>query len=230
MLEGKYQDVAADIRERMETAAERLEFEQAAVLRDRLKAVESLSQKQLVTAGTMANTDVIGYYQSEAKACFAVLHFVDGNLLDKDYEILTPSETPEETVSSLVKQYYPDARRRAEADLPAVRNGGRGAVRGAFAAESRQKGAHQSPQRGDNVKLVELANKKCARGGRARHEQAGSGSMARCGCWRGCSGGASRCTGWNPCDISHIAGTDIVASMVVFCDGAPSKRTISASN
>ena len=94
MLEGKYQDVAADIRERMETAAERLEFEQAAVLRDRLKAVESLSQKQLVTAGTMANTDVIGYYQSEAKACFAVLHFVDGNLLDKDYEILTPSETP----------------------------------------------------------------------------------------------------------------------------------------
>lgn len=91
----------------MEAAAERLEFEQAAVLRDRLKAVESLSQKQLVTAGTMANTDVIGYYQSEAKACFAlVLHFVDGNLLDKDYEILTPSETPEEAVSSLVKQYY----------------------------------------------------------------------------------------------------------------------------
>ena len=171
MLEGKYQDVAADIRERMETAAERLEFEQAAVLRDRLKAVESLSQKQLVTAGTMANTDVIGYYQSEAKACFAVLHFVDGNLLDKDYEILTPSETPEETVSSLVKQYY------------LTRGGGRGAVCRAFAAESRQKGAHQSAAARRQRQARGAGEQKCARGGRARHEQAGAAA------WRAAAAG-----------------------------------------
>ena len=67
------------------------------MLRDRLRAVESLGQKQLVTAGSMANTDVIGYYQSEAKACFAVLHYVDGNLLDKDYEILQPCGRAQKT-------------------------------------------------------------------------------------------------------------------------------------
>ena len=54
----------------------------------------------------MANTDVIGYYQNEARACFAVLHYVSGSLLDKEYEILSPADDPQEAVSALVKQFY----------------------------------------------------------------------------------------------------------------------------
>ena len=66
-----------------------------ASLRDRLLARrESLGEKQLVTAGTMANTDVIGYYQNETRACFAVLHYVNGSLLDKEYEILATADDP----------------------------------------------------------------------------------------------------------------------------------------
>ena len=75
LLPGKSTELADSLREKQLAAAEGLDFEQAAMLRDRLRAVESLGQKQLVTAGSMANTDVIGYYQSEAKACFAVLHY-----------------------------------------------------------------------------------------------------------------------------------------------------------
>ena len=75
LLMGNYRQVAAQIKEEMLGCAERLEFEQAAKLRDRLSAVESLGQKQLVTAGSLADTDVIGYGQTEAKACFTVLHF-----------------------------------------------------------------------------------------------------------------------------------------------------------
>ena len=106
MLEGRYKEAAQELRAQMESAAEALDFERAAALRDRLLAVEALGQRQLVTAGTMASTDVVGYYQSEAKACFAVLHYVNGNLLDKDYEILQPSDDAQEAVSTLVKQYY----------------------------------------------------------------------------------------------------------------------------
>ena len=90
----------------MEAAAEELRFERAAEYRDRLRAIELLGQKQLVTAGTMADTDVIGWYQTEAKACFAVLHFIKGNLMDKDYEVLPVPEEPDDALSSLVKQYY----------------------------------------------------------------------------------------------------------------------------
>ena len=75
LLQGNYKQVADSIRKQMLAAAENLEFELAASLRDRLNAVESLGQKQLVTAGTLADTDVVGYGETETKACFAVLHF-----------------------------------------------------------------------------------------------------------------------------------------------------------
>ena len=61
LLQGNYREAAAEIREKMLAAAENLDFEVAAKLRDRLNAVESLGKKQLVTAGTLADTDVIGY-------------------------------------------------------------------------------------------------------------------------------------------------------------------------
>ena len=64
LLSCNYKAVAEEIREQMLTAAENLEFELAASLRDRLNAVESLSQKQLVTALSLADTDVVGYAQT----------------------------------------------------------------------------------------------------------------------------------------------------------------------
>ena len=74
LLKGNYKAVAEQLRGQMLSAADNLEFELAASLRDRLNAVENLGQKQLVTAGTLADTDVVGYGETEAKACFAVLH------------------------------------------------------------------------------------------------------------------------------------------------------------
>ena len=106
LLQGNYKVVADEIREQMLAAAENLEFELAASLRDRLNAVENLGKKQLVTAGTLADTDVIGYGETEAKACFAVLHFSGGNLLDKEYEIFTRPDDKVDAVSSLLKQFY----------------------------------------------------------------------------------------------------------------------------
>ena len=102
LLSGDYKAVAADLRKQMVAAAEALNFELAARLRDQFNAVEALGKKQLVTAGSLADTDVIGYAETEAKACFAVLHFAGGNLLDKDYEILSVTEDRDNALSSLV--------------------------------------------------------------------------------------------------------------------------------
>ena len=106
LLSGNYKSVAAQLRQSMLEASEALAFEKAAQLRDRMNAIEALGQKQLVTAGRMADTDAIGYAQTEAKGCFAVLHYVDGNLVDKDYELLPLADDPAEAVSALTKQYY----------------------------------------------------------------------------------------------------------------------------
>ena len=221
LLSGNYKAVADEIREQMLAAAENLEFELAASLRDRLNAVEALGQKQLVTAGSLADTDVVGYAQTEAKACFAVLHFSGGNLLDKDYEVFPVPDDPENAVSSLMKQYYlsrglapkivllPFAIEDSElfAQLLEERYGRRPKLR--------------IPQRGDNVRLVELANKNALEEAQrvTSKEEKISGTLTLLG----------KMLAMEPprriesFDISNISGTDIVASMVVFEDGKPKK-------
>ena len=222
LLQGKYTELADSIREKMLAAAEALDFEQAALLRDRLRAVESLGQKQLVTAGSMANTDVIGYYQSEAKACFAVLHYVDGNLLDKEYEILQPADDEEEAVSTLVKQYYL-ARGAAPKVILLPKPMEDAALFEELLFQNLQKRVHiRTPQRGDNVRLVDLAQKN-AREEAERVTSKAERAMGTLGLLQNMLGLGSlhRLESY---DISNIAGTDIVASMVVFVDGRPSKQ------
>ena len=106
LLEGRFKEVKADLTAEMERAAEELRFEQAAQLRDRLRAIELLGARQKVVAGSLADTDVTGFFRGAAKSCFVVLHYVDGDLAAKDMELLeTPVEEDEEEIlSSLVRE------------------------------------------------------------------------------------------------------------------------------
>lgn len=221
LLQGNYKAVAEEIRQQMLTAAENLEFELAANLRDRLNAVENLGQKQLVTAGTLADTDVVGYGETEAKACFAVLHFSGGNLLDKEYEVFHRPDDKTEAVSSLLKQFYLSrglAPKRVllpfeidDAEL--------------FAQLLEQRYARRPklhvPQRGDNVRLVELACKNAYEEAQrvTGKEERANATVALLGKMLGLED-LHRMESF---DISNISGTDIVASMVVFQDGRPKK-------
>ena len=223
LLQGKYTELADSLREKMLAAAEALDFEQAAMLRDRLRAVESLGQKQLVTAGSMANTDVIGYYQSEAKACFAVLHYVDGNLLDKEYEILQPADSEEDAISTLVKQYYL-ARGAAPKVILLPKPMEDAALFEELLYQNLQKRVHiRTPQRGDNVRLVDLAQKN-AREEAERVTTKAERAAGTLGLLQSMLGLDTPLHRLESYDISNIAGTDMVASMVVFIDGRPSKQ------
>ena len=222
LLMGNYKTVAADIRRQMLLAAENLEFELAASLRDRLNAVETLGQKQLVTAGTLADTDVIGYDQTEAKACFAVLHFSGGNLLDKDYEVISVPDDKETAVSSLLKQYYLSRGIAPKRVLLPFAIEDSELFSELLEQQSGRKTHIRVPQRGDNMRLVELACKNAfeeAERVTSRDEKYTAtlnllGKMLAMDAPR-------RIESF---DISNISGTDIVASMVVFEDGKPKKK------
>ena len=217
LLLGNYKQVAAQIREQMLAAAENLDFEIAAALRDRLNAVETLGQKQLVTAGTLADTDVVGYAQTEAKACFAVLHFSGGNLLDKEYEVLPLPDDPAEAVSSLLKQYYLSRGLAPKHVLLPFEIEDAELFSQLLEQQLGRRPKLRVPQRGDNMRLVELANKNAfeeAQRLTSRDEKI-SGTLVLLG----------KMLAMEPpgriesFDISNISGTDIVASMVVFRDG-----------
>ncbi len=221
LLSGNYKSVADEIKTQMLAAAENLEFELAAALRDRLNAVEALGQKQLVTAGTLADTDVVGYGQTEVKACFAVLHFSNGNLLDKEYAVFPTPDDREEAVSSLMKQFYLS---RGYAPkhvlLPFPMEDGE-----LFSQFIQQQYGRSTklrvPQRGINTQLVELACKNALEEAKrvTDKEERNDAILVLLGKMLGINT-PKRIESY---DISNISGTDIVASMVVFQDGKPRK-------
>ncbi len=222
ILQGKYAQVAGMLREQMEQAAEQLRFEQAAQLRDRLRAIEALGQKQLVTAATLADTDAIGYYQSEARACFAVLHYVGGNLLDKDYELLEPADSAADAVCALLKQYYLSRGTTPKQILLPCAIEDDTVLEQLLTQQYGRRVHIRVPQRGDSVQLVARANENAREEAErvTTREDRISGALTLLGNLLGCPAPVRI----ESFDISHTAGTDIVASMVVFENGRPLKR------
>lgn len=222
LLSGNYKQAADQIRESMLRAADGLEFELAARLRDRLNAVEALGQKQLVTAGSLADTDVVGFAQTEAKACFTVLHFSGGNLLDKEYQILPVQDDPEAAVSSLLKQFYLSRGLAPKLVLLPFELEDAELFQQLMEQEFGRKTKLRIPQRGDNFRLVELAKQNAQQEAQrvtSRDEKANAVLIL-----------LGKMLGIDPperiesYDISNISGTDIVASQVVYVGGKPSKK------
>ena len=221
LLQGNYKALASEIRAQMLECAENLNFELAAQLRDRLTAVEALSQKQLVTAGTLADTDVIGYGQTETKACFAVLHYSGGNLLDKEYTVFPVPEDREIAVSALIKQFYLSRGIAPKRVLLPFSMEDSEMFSQLLLQQLGQKTKLLRPQRGTNAHLVELACKNAFEEaqrltGREEKRTAILGLLGK-------MLAIPEPTRMESYDISNISGTDIVAGMVVFVDGKPSR-------
>ncbi len=223
LLSGNYRKLVQSITAEMLKASENLEFERAAELRDRVKAVETLGKKQLVTAGSLADTDVIGFQQTEAKACFVVLHFSEGNLLDKEYEILPYQEDPQGAVSSLVKQYYLAQGIAPKIVLLPMKMEDSELFSDLLLQNTGRRTRFRIPQRGDGVQLMEMAqeNARQEAGRVTTKDERLSGSLRLLGKMLSLDEPPRRLESF---DISNLAGTDIVASMVVFADGKPLKK------
>ena len=221
LLRGNYKSVAEQIKQQMLSAADNLEFELAASLRDRLQAVENLGQKQLVTAGTLADTDVVGYGETEAKACFAVLHFSGGNLLDKEYEVFPKPDDKVEAVSSLLKQFYLSRGLAPKRVLLPFEIEDSELFSQLLEQQYGRRPKLHVPQRGDNVRLVELACKNAFEEAErvTGKEERVSATLTQLGKMLDIAYPRRM----ESFDISNISGTDIVASMVVFLDGKPRK-------
>ena len=108
MLEGRGKQLLKEMTAEMEAEAEALRFERAALLRDRIGAIQALGKKQTVIAGLCADTDIWGLYRGSGKCCYAVLHMEEGNLAGRETELFAaPMEEDEtEMLSALTAQYY----------------------------------------------------------------------------------------------------------------------------
>lgn len=219
LLSGNYKRVVGQLRDKMLEASDSLNFELAANMRDRIASVELLSRKQLVTAVNGIDTDVIGFYANETKACFAVLHFSDGSLVDKDYSIVALPDDQSDAVASLIKQYYMNRGFAPKQILLPLSIGDEELLEELFYRQFNKKTKIVIPQRGNNVKLVLLAQKNA----REEVERVTLQEEKKLAALKMLGNMLSiempiRIESY---DISNISGTDVVASMVVFINGKP---------
>ena len=225
LLEGHFKEVQADLTAEMERAAEELRFEQAAELRDRLRAIELLGKRQKVIAGSLADTDVTAFFRGTAKSCFVVLYYVEGELAAKDFDLFeSPVEEDEENVlSSLMREYYVGRTRLPKQILLPCELPDQVPLTRMLSEQVGSRVELVTPQRGAKMDLIRLANQN-AREEVERattREERQNKLLEALGRMLGLDGPPRRMESY---DISNQGASDIVASMVVYVDGKPLKR------
>ncbi len=110
-LEGKSEEIIDDLRAQMMAAAEKLEFERAAALRDQIAALERVIERQRVVSSALADEDVIAFARQDGDACVQVFFIRRGKLIGREYFVLegTANEDARQIMTSFVKQFYDKA-------------------------------------------------------------------------------------------------------------------------
>jgi len=227
-LEGRVDQVLRELGQRMDEAAEGLDFERAAAVRDQIRAVERVTERQAMATTAAVDTDVFGLARKDNQACVQVFFIRDAKVIGRDaFTLEGVADEPEEQVmAGFLKQFYQSATyvpRRillptCPADAPLIQ---------AWLSERRGgKTVLMVPQRGEKRHLVATAEENArealqvmqarwlADTGKTRaaleelQEELNLPSVPR----------RIECY-----DISNIQGTSAVGSMVVFHDGRPAR-------
>ena len=222
-IKGGSKSSIKELQRQMEEAAENLDFEKAAKLRDRIRAVQRIAGKQKVVLENKAPWDVFAVAQSADKACLAVLNFQNGLLTSSEHFIFDSSDDLPEERRSLILSYY-SMNRPVPSKILVDGETANIELLERFLEEKRGKKVEITvPQRGEGLKTVQmcLSNASQKLGeylGRKGEETAVLDEMAKL---LDLPVVPEYIEAY---DISHTAGSDNVAGMVVFKNARPYKR------
>lgn len=221
-LKGGSAKAIKDMTAKMEEYSEALEFEKAAKLRDRIKAVKNLEEKQKVVSINVPEEDVFALVNGAKKACFEVVRFKNGRLADSEHWLIDSVDDVAEARFELIERYY-----SMRGDIPS-----RIAVDGEVADEEllhqwleAERGKRLDiihPQKGEHLAIVNLciknANEHLAQNqGRLGKEMQ---ALEELGELLGLPKPPEYIESY---DISNTFGSDNVAGMVVYHNGRPMK-------
>lgn len=221
-LKGGSVKAVRQMQEQMQELSENLQFEEAAKLRDRIRAIKNLEEKQKVVSINVPEEDVFALVNSKKKACFEVIRFEHGKLTDTEFWLIDSVDDLAQSRFELIERYY-SMRERIPSRI---------AVDGEIADEELLKSFLESkrgkklefihPQKGEHLSIVNMcisnANEHLAQQqGRLGKELATLEEL------RGLLGLEKLPEYIESYDISHTFGADNVAGMVVFHNGRPMK-------
>ncbi len=224
-LEGRHKDLAKELRERVEAASAATRYEEAAALHDLLHTVEEMGEKQKMAAAEGSDTDILAFYAEPPLVAANLFHLRHGHIVDRR-EFFWEDQmefAPEEFVASLLKQVYLN-----EPYVPSFIHvpaefEEREVLEEALSEKRGRKVEILTPQRGPKKHLLDLVESNAKHSFEQRFHVMKPSSKAIQEALRDALGLEHAPKRIECFDISHIQGTDKVASMVVWEEGKMKK-------
>ncbi len=225
-LEGNTGAVMAELKSAMREAAEDLQFERAAALRDRLRAIERVYEGQKVVALSPEDMDAIAVAQGQNEAWVEAFFVRQGKLVGRDHFIMAGTQDGEvsEIIGGFVKQFYATAAHVPRRVLVQERPEDWEVIQTWLSGKRGRNVALTAPRRGEKRRLIEMVQENAEEG----LEQLKLKWLADSDLMESAMAelqeelNLPRPPGRIECfDVSHVQGTNVVAGMAVFERGAP---------
>jgi excinuclease ABC subunit C len=224
-LEGRRHDLIKSLEERMAAAAEKELFEQAAAYRDLLRTLEDIEERQRIAAAQGDDTDVLAYYAEPPLVAADLFHLRGGRVVDRRefyWEELEEFD-PQEFVTSLLKQLYLEAEYLPKAIHVSADFEDRELLEEMLTERAGHKVEIFTPQRGTKRAFLDLVESNAKHSFEQRFRVLKPTSKAIGEALQNALNLVEEPTRIESFDISHIQGTDTVASMVVWEKGRMKK-------
>ena len=218
-LQGGVQATLQQLEQEMNAAAENLQFEQAAKLRDRIRALQNIVKKQTVVATNLPDGDFIAAAPTPDVTCFEVFHMKGGTLADRDHFLVETEEG--NGMEAFLMQYYENHPIPSRVAVNALPENHEELAR-YFTEKRGKKVTLFVPARGEGLRVMNLclANAQERLLNTAGKETRTHSVLKELAGLLGLADAPNRIESY---DISHTAGAGKVAGMVVFCKGKPAK-------
>ena len=222
-IKGGSAETVKKLQAQMEEAAENMEYEKAARYRDKIRAIEKIGARQKVVIEGSVNEDVFAIAQRGNKACLTVLSFREGLLVATEHFIIDYSENLADTRYELITSYYSTGRQIPPLIVVDGDVTDKELVEEYLCRRREKKTVILKPQRGEKVRVMEMCLQNAAQKlgeylGKAGRETAVLDELAKIL-------GLSKTPEYiESYDISHTAGSDNVAGMVVFKNAQPYRK------
>lgn len=161
LLEGKTDKIIKDLKNQMKEASEKLDFENAAYIRDRLLAIETASQKQKVSNISENNIDVIGMAKSELEVCIEIFFVRGSKMIGREHYFFDNLGDMDdgEIISGFIKQYYMDNLNIPNKIMVSRELEDEEALEEWLGSKTTHKVTIHSPKKGTKLRFVEMADK-----------------------------------------------------------------------
>ena len=228
-LSGKDGPVLAELKERMAEAAKAMNYERAAVYRDRIRAVEDVMQRQKAISTHESDKDVIAVVPEETDAIIQMLFIRSGRLIGSEHYVLEGggSEPPGEVILQFILQYYDAENMPPQELLLSAEPPERDVLEQLLSELHGRRTYILTPLRGEKRKLVAMAQKNARDEAEKRRKKLSRSRERTVGAAQelqrvlGLDAYPRRIEGY---DISNTQGALSVASMVVMIDGSSARK------